>query len=77
MTKRLFQNKLKSMKLLADKKLWLKALSGVCVNLSAAWFAAVLISPGFLPLDILALTRSFLFGTLFLLFSVKFEGSSK
>jgi hypothetical protein len=32
---------------------WLKALSGLFINLSAGWFAAVVIVPNFSPLNIL------------------------
>ncbi len=44
------------------------------MNLSAAWFAAVLISPISPPLDVVNLTRSVFSGILFLLFSVRLEG---
>jgi len=55
-------------------KPWLKSLSGLCINLSAAWFAVIMVSPVFPPADVVNLTRSAFFGTLFLLFSVNLEG---
>ena len=59
-------------KLLLTKS-WLRSLSGLCVNLSAAWFATILVSSKFVPLDILLLTRTVSSGILFLLLSVEFE----
>ncbi len=56
---------------------WLKSFGGLCVNLSATWFAVIFITPkliysNFIDL-LLFLTKSIGFGILFLLLSVKIE----
>ncbi|MBM4401799.1 MAG: hypothetical protein FJ044_00970 [Candidatus Cloacimonetes bacterium] len=58
-------------------KPWLKALSGLCVNLSAGWFGAALITFNFLDPSkkggFWVLTYDIVFGTLFLLLTVRVE----
>jgi hypothetical protein len=67
---------------LAKKDQWslLKVVSGICGNLSAAWFGFILISPGINqlsnPADLATLTRSLIFGILFMLIAFKIERSS-
>lgn len=61
-----------------DRKAISKTLSGLAVNLSAAWYAAIFIVPNFaifpsIPTVVLILTMDLLFGTLFLLIAFKFE----
>ncbi len=54
---------------------WLKALSSLSINLSAAWFATLLVLPQFSPssASILQLTINFLYGMVFLTLSVNLE----
>lgn len=56
---------------------WFKALAALSINLSAGWFAAVLIVPNFSSLQNLAdfgiLTYDLFLGILFLRFTVKIE----
>lgn len=56
---------------------WLKALSGLFINFSAAWFALIFITPVFIKVSsfeaIFLLTRDFIFGILFLVATVKIE----
>src|SRR3989338_907295 len=79
----LASDKLKSMKRWSkkDKGSFLRVISGICGNLSAAWYGFILISPEFGlwsdPDNILGLTRSALFGTLFLLLAFISDKSSK
>jgi hypothetical protein len=57
---------------------WLKVLSNLSVNISAAWLAAAFITPNFSNLadsDALAvLTTDLIFATLTLLIGVRLEG---
>lgn len=57
---------------------WLKAISGLSINLSAAWFTAVFIAPNFWPLarakDFLVLTADLILAIMSLLLTVKLEG---
>ena len=55
--------------------LWLKALSGLCQNLSAGWFGVVLIAPNFSekPDWPWRLTINLFLGILLLVFSVIFD----
>ena len=59
-------------------KPWLKALSGLCVNLSAAWFGVAFITPRFANLSeaevLFVLTKSISSGIMFLLLTVEIEG---
>ena len=60
------------------KKLpWLKALSGLCINLSAGWLGGAVISFNFLEPSRMGgfwiLTYDLFFGIVFLLFTVKLE----
>lgn len=54
-----------------------KALAGLCINLSAGWFGAVIIIPNFKPLttlfSYLVLISDLLYGILFLVLTVIFE----
>ena len=53
---------------------WLKALSNICGNLSAGWFASVFIAPGIAgQLNPVILTINFLIGIVYLLITVKIE----
>ena len=56
---------------------WLKALSGLSVNLSAAWFGLAVVTPNFANIlkieTVVTLTRDVLFGIIFLLLTVFFE----
>jgi len=56
---------------------WLKALSGLSINLSAAWYGAVLIAPNFAPINSLfrasVLFYDIVFGTIFLYLAVMLE----
>jgi len=58
-------------------KSWLKSIGGLCINLSAAWFAIVLITPKLFYKDfidlMIFLTKSISFGIFFLLLSVRIE----
>ena len=65
---------LKNMKLPLARS-WLKALSNLSINLSAGWFATVLIVPAFRdrPEFLLSLTLNLLYGILFLYGSVRLE----
>lgn len=58
-------------------KAWLKALSGLSINLSAAWFATALIGVNIAAPkefgELLVLTFNLVFGIIFLLLTVKFE----
>ena len=60
-----------------DKKAMLKALSGLSINLSAAWYAVVFIVPNFSRLssvaNLLVLTIDLIFGTFCLWLSFKIE----
>ncbi len=64
------------MRLLLSKS-WLKSIGGICINLSATWFAIIFITPKLFYKDfidlIIFLTKSLGFGILFLLLSVKIE----
>jgi len=57
---------------------WLKSIGGLCINLSAAWFAVVFITPKLFYKDfidlIVFLTKTIGFGIFFLLLSVKIDG---
>ena len=59
-------------------KSWLKALSALSINMSAAWFGVVAVAPNFWPpvglKSFLLLTTDIFAGTLFLLMTVKLEG---
>lgn len=56
---------------------WIKALAGLCINLSAGWFGLAIITPNFSELSeteaLLVLTRDVFFGILFLYLTVKLE----
>ncbi|MBI4092007.1 MAG: hypothetical protein HY427_02275 [Candidatus Levybacteria bacterium] len=56
---------------------WLKALSGLFINFSAAWFALIFITPIFTKVSsseaTFTLTRDFIYGMLFLIATVKIE----
>lgn len=56
---------------------WQKALSGLCVNLSAAWFGLAFITPNFADLSslevIFVLIRDCFFGIVFLSISAVIE----
>lgn len=55
---------------------WLKALSGLCINLSAAWFVLAFVTPNFelsRPDAFWVLTYDIYFGIVFLLIAVKLE----
>lgn len=56
---------------------WLKALSSLSINISAAWFGVVIIAPNFLPLEglksLLLLTADVSAGILFLIVTVRLE----
>lgn len=58
-------------------KSWLKSISGLCINLSATWFAVIFITPKLLYKDyfelIYLLIKACSFGIFFLLLSVKIE----
>lgn len=56
-------------------KYWLRALSGVCLNLSATWFAAAFATPilGQSEFKLLLLTGYILNGMVYLYLSVKFD----
>jgi len=54
---------------------WLRILSGICTNLSAAWFATIFVIPFFarpthLPFNV---GGSILFGSMYLLFAVSLD----
>lgn len=56
---------------------WLRALSGLSINISAAWFALAFIGPNVSfpdsPEDFLKLTLNIVFGIVFLLLTVYLE----
>lgn len=54
---------------------WIKSLSGLCINLSAAWLATVFVVPNFTrqPITSVLLTNSISYGILYLLLSVYLE----
>jgi hypothetical protein len=56
---------------------WIISVSGVCQNLSAAWFGLAFVTPNFTPVNspegLFLLTLYTLFGMLFLVFSVRCE----
>lgn len=54
---------------------WLKALSGLSINLSAAWFAAAIIVPSFAHRAdwLFSLTADLFYGIVYLLFAVILE----
>ncbi len=54
---------------------WMHSLSGLFVNLSAAWFAAAFLTPAYLshPVWPFLLTGNLISGIVFLLASVKLE----
>jgi len=58
-------------------KSWLKSIGGLCINLSATWFAVIFITPKLFYKDfidvIVFLTKSIGFGIFFLMLSVKIE----
>lgn len=58
-------------------KPWLRALSGLSINIAAAWFVLAFITPNYVditkPEGLLTLTRDVLSGILFLLTSVMIE----
>lgn len=58
-------------------KSWLKSIGGLCINLSATWFAVIFITPKLFYQDfiesIIFLTKSTVFGIFFLMLSVKIE----
>lgn len=58
-------------------KYWLKALSALSINISAAWFGVVIIAPNFWPLvgfkPLLLLTADIFAGTVFLIVTVRLE----
>lgn len=58
-------------------KSWLKSIGGLCINLSATWFAIFFITPKLFYKDfselIIFLTKSTGFGIFFLVLSVKIE----
>lgn len=60
-----------------DRKAAIKSLSGLAVNLSAAWFVLIIIAPNFWPIrgskEVLLLTEDAFLGMLFLWFSFKME----
>ena len=60
-----------------DKEAVFKTLSGLAINLSAGWYALVLIAANFLPIrggaEILSLIVDVVFGTLCLLISFRLE----
>lgn len=64
------------MKFISTKS-WLKSIGGLCINLSATWFAIVFITPKLFYKDFIDLaiflTKSIGFGIFFLLLSVKIE----
>lgn len=64
------------MKFLLTKS-WLKSIGGLCINLSAAWFAVIIITPRVFYQDltdlIIFLTKNIAFGIFFLLLSVRIE----
>ena len=63
-----------------DKQSLLKVIAGICGNLSAGWFGFILITPGleqFKNADAwIALTRSLVFGIVFMLIAFRFERQS-
>ena len=64
------------MKLLLSES-WLKSIGGVCISLSATWFAVIFVTPNLFYKDfndmIIFLTKSICFGIFFLILSVKIE----
>lgn len=56
---------------------WLKALSGLFINISAAWFALAFIGPNVAfpksPIEFVLLTSYMIFGILFLVLTVFLE----
>lgn len=58
-------------------KSWLKSIGGLCINLSATWFAIIFITPKLFYKDfidlIIFLTKTISFGIFFLVLSVKIE----
>lgn len=54
---------------------WIKTLSGLFVNLSAAWFATIFIIPAFSQRSdwLFVLTVNLMYGIVYLLLSVKLE----
>ena len=62
------------------KKAWMKTLSGICGNISAAWLGLTFITPNFVGLAnfhiIIVLIRDIFFGIVFLLLAVYFERKS-
>jgi len=64
-----------------DSSFWFAALAGVCQNLSAAWFGAILVLPKIetfkTPVGLGVLTSSIVLGIFFLYLSVWFLKRSK
>lgn len=59
-----------------NQRSWLKALSGLFINLSAAWYTLAFITPNFIKLDsegLNALIFDVFFGTILLVFTVRVE----
>ncbi len=60
-----------------DRSAGLRVLAGVCGNLAAAWFGLILLAPEFdlfsQQENLIALTRSLLFGMVFLVLAFVFE----
>ena len=56
---------------------WLKAFSGLCINLSAAWFGLAFVTPNFADLSniniLWVLIRDVLFGIVFLVLTAIIE----
>lgn len=58
-------------------KSWLRAYSGLSINLSAAWFGLAIVTPNFSDITtmegFLTLTRDIMFGIIFLVTCVRIE----
>jgi len=62
-------------------KSYIKALSGLSINLSAAWFGLAVVTPNFAALSrletLIALTKDIGLGILFLLLTIRLEEELK
>ena len=60
-----------------SRSYWLKAFSGLCINLSAAWFGLAFVTPNFADLSniniLWVLIRDVLFGIVFLVLTAMIE----
>ena len=64
-----------------SRSYWLKAFSGLCINLSAVWFTLAIITPNFVSLKeaeaIFVLLKDLFFGIVFLILTAVLEKKIK